>query len=196
MQLSLSPEKSPTPCRVGQTWRAHLNQNGQCRLNAASKPCALNHFHLTTATMALLINPKNVMMWWLWAIVVWPPTSNSTSHQQLAWSWISLMATHTPPPPTSNNIPFKSWDPQCSKYPQNNKRQGLAFAPMVAETLGNFGPDLLQFLWNLANHLAQLICGVNSKQQSTPQTGDNSKLFTPSHVSLRRSHHLRLGPHL
>jgi hypothetical protein len=32
---------------------------------------------------------------------------------------------------------------------------------MAANTLGQFGPDLVQFLWNLANHPAQLTCGFN-----------------------------------
>jgi hypothetical protein len=32
---------------------------------------------------------------------------------------------------------------------------------MVATTLGQFGPDLLHFLWNLADHHAKLTCGFN-----------------------------------
>ncbi len=49
------------------------------------------------------------------------------------------------------------------KYSQRYTRQGLAFAPTVANTLGQFGPDLIQFLWNLANRHAQLTCGFNTE---------------------------------
>jgi hypothetical protein len=40
------------------------------------------------------------------------------------------------------------------KYSQHYQRHGLAFAPMVKNTLGQFGQELLQFLWNLSNHHA------------------------------------------
>jgi hypothetical protein len=65
------------------------------------------------------------------------------------------------------------------KYSQHFQRQGLAFAPMVANTLGRFGPDLLQFLWNLANHNAQLTCGFNIETAvniSSEQAMDYRKL--------------------
>ncbi len=65
------------------------------------------------------------------------------------------------------------------KYSQRYQCQGLLFAPMVANTLGQFGLDLLQFLWNLANHHAQLTCGFNMETAvniSDEQAMDYSKL--------------------
>jgi hypothetical protein len=48
---------------------------------------------------------------------------------------------------------------------QHYQPQGLAFASMLANTLGQFSPDLLQVLWNLANHHAQLTCGFNMETE-------------------------------
>ncbi len=44
---------------------------------------------------------------------------------------------------------------KCIKYAEHYQRQRLAFAPIVANTLGQFGADTLQFLWNLADHQAR-----------------------------------------
>ena len=44
---------------------------------------------------------------------------------------------------------------KCLKYATHYQRQRLAFAPIVANTLGQFGADTLQVLWNLADHQAQ-----------------------------------------
>jgi len=41
------------------------------------------------------------------------------------------------------------------KYAQHYQSQRLAFAPIVANSLGQFGADTLQFLWNLADNHAQ-----------------------------------------
>ena len=41
------------------------------------------------------------------------------------------------------------------KYAEHYQQQRLAFAPMVANTLGQLGPDCLQFLWILADNDAQ-----------------------------------------
>ena len=37
-------------------------------------------------------------------------------------------------------------------YAKHYQRQRLAFAPIVANTRGQFGADNLQFLWNPADH--------------------------------------------
>ena len=42
------------------------------------------------------------------------------------------------------------------KYAEYYQRQRLAFVQMVANTLGQFGTDTLQFLWNLADHEVKL----------------------------------------
>jgi hypothetical protein len=42
-----------------------------------------------------------------------------------------------------------------NKYLSAYHDQGLAFAPLVANSLGQLGPDLLRFLWCLADHAAR-----------------------------------------
>jgi hypothetical protein len=44
---------------------------------------------------------------------------------------------------------------KCLKYAKHYQRQRLAFAPIVANTLGQVGPDTIQFFWNLADHEAK-----------------------------------------
>ena len=60
------------------------------------------------------------------------------------------------------------------KIPKISQRQRLAFAPMVTNSLGQCGQDLLQFLWNLADHYAQTMFGFsldeNTSQSSAPST--------------------------
>ena len=41
------------------------------------------------------------------------------------------------------------------KYVDSYQQRGFAFAPLVATTLGVFGPDLLRFLWAVADHAAR-----------------------------------------
>jgi hypothetical protein len=65
------------------------------------------------------------------------------------------------------------------KYDYHYLRQRLAFAPMVANTLGQCGPDLLQFLWNLADHHTRLNLGFSietTNNLSTQQSMDYRKL--------------------
>jgi hypothetical protein len=47
------------------------------------------------------------------------------------------------------------------KYAEHYQQHRLAFAPIVANTLGQFGADTLQFLWNLADYLAQSTFGFS-----------------------------------
>ena len=65
------------------------------------------------------------------------------------------------------------------KYDLHCFRQRLAFAPMLANTLGQCGPDLLQFIWTLADHNAQLHLGFSVKTAhdlSTQQDTDYRRL--------------------
>ncbi len=65
------------------------------------------------------------------------------------------------------------------KYDFHYLRQRLAFAPMVANTLGQCGPDLLHFLWNLADHHARLNLGFSietTNNLSAQQRKDYRKL--------------------
>ena len=43
---------------------------------------------------------------------------------------------------------------KCTKFRTFYREKGYAFAPMVANTWGNLGPDLLWFLWAVADHAA------------------------------------------
>ena len=66
----------------------------------------------------------------------------------------------------------------CQKYQRFYQRQRLAFATMITNYLGQFGPDLLQFLWNLAEHCAQTMSGFyldEYPQSSAPTTQQTSK---------------------
>ena len=61
------------------------------------------------------------------------------------------------------------------KYAQHYQSQRLAFAPIVANSLGQFGADTLQFLWNLADNHAQTTTGLSldiphSQSHSPPST--------------------------
>ena len=50
---------------------------------------------------------------------------------------------------------------KCRKYQRFYQQQSLAFALMVTNSLGQCGQDLLQFLWNLADHYAQTMLGFS-----------------------------------
>ena len=99
-------------------------------------------------------------------------------------------ATHTTCPGTNQNCK-RVWSPynlqritptisrrmesgKCRKYQRFYQRQRLAFAPMVTKSWGQCGPDLLQFLRNLADHFAPAIFGFsldkNTPQSSAPST--------------------------
>ena len=74
---------------------------------------------------------------------------------------------------------------KCRKYQRFYQRQHLAFAPMVTKSLGQCGQDLLQFLWNLADHYAQKMLGFSldentvtplSLAPSTQHAGNHHKL--------------------
>ena len=54
---------------------------------------------------------------------------------------------------------------KCFKYAAYYQRQRLAFAPIVATSLGQCGPDTLQFLWNLADHQSQTTFGFTINTQ-------------------------------
>ena len=74
---------------------------------------------------------------------------------------------------------------KCFKYARHYRRQRLAFAPIVANSLGQFGADTLQLLWNLADHQATTSFGFAidvddtqtfSSPPSTQQTIDYRRL--------------------
>ena len=66
---------------------------------------------------------------------------------------------------------------KCIKYAEHYQRQRLAFAPIVTNTLGQFGADTLQFLWNLADHQAQNTFGFTI---DSPVNDTLSQLSPPS----------------
>jgi hypothetical protein len=67
----------------------------------------------------------------------------------------------------------------------------LAFAPIVANTLGQFGADTPQVLWNLADHQAQNTFGftidspanVALAQCSPPSTQQENDAFAVSNTT-------------
>ncbi len=63
------------------------------------------------------------------------------------------------------------------KYAEHYQRQRLAFAPIVANTLGQCGPDTLQYLWNLADHEAKNTFGFTL---DSPVTDYLSQTSPPS----------------
>jgi hypothetical protein len=44
---------------------------------------------------------------------------------------------------------------KCRHYSQKYHEQGFAFAPLVANSFGQLGPEFLRFLWALADHAAR-----------------------------------------
>ena len=58
------------------------------------------------------------------------------------------------------------------KIPKNLPA-GSAFAPMVTNSLGLCGQDILQFLWNLADHYAHTMFRF-SLDENTPQSSAQS----------------------
>jgi hypothetical protein len=65
------------------------------------------------------------------------------------------------------------------KHDYHYRLQRLAFAPMVANTLGKYGPDLLQFLLNLSDLHNRLNLGYSvetTNNLSTQQSIDYRKL--------------------
>ena len=62
---------------------------------------------------------------------------------------------------TLKNLANSKIESKCLKYETHYQRQRLAFAPIVANTLGQFGTDTLQVLWNLADHQAQNAFGFS-----------------------------------
>ena len=74
------------------------------------------------------------------------------------------------------------------KYAEHYRRQRLAFAPMVANSLGQCGPDLLQFIWNLADHDAKLNQGFSTENTislSSQQEEDYKKIRGQKYHEIR-----------
>jgi len=71
-----------------------------------------------------------------------------------------------------------------AKYAEQYQSQRYAFAPIVANSLGQFGADTLQLLWNLADNHAQIATGFShnishshsTSPPSTQQDTDNQRL--------------------
>ena len=75
-----------------------------------------------------------------------------------------------------------------NKYAEHYQQQRLAFAPIVANTLGQCGPDCLQFLWILADHAV--------KTQQHPETdylGDESPTSAQSTSSISEDYRHQRG---
>ena len=55
-----------------------------------------------------------------------------------------------------------------SKYLSAYHYAGMAFAPLVSNSLGQLGPDLLRVLWGLADHAARNQVPVELQDSSLP----------------------------
>ena len=82
-----------------------------------------------------------------------------------------------------------------NKYADFYQRQGYAFAPMICNTLGQCGPDMLQFLWNLADRSARHHFGFNPiriDQNSLSQAAEHDRDFRRLRGKLFNDYKLRL----
>ena len=79
----------------------------------------------------------------------------------------------------SSNLRDTEQRKRC-KYADFYQRQGFAFAPMICNTLGECGPDMLHFLWNLADRSARHHFGYNPiehGQDKMSQSADHDRDF-------------------
>ena len=67
-----------------------------------------------------------------------------------------------------------------NKYSEHYQQQRLVFAPIVANTLGQCGPDCLQFLWILADNdsQTQLHQDLASLPTDIPTSGNNTSAYS------------------
>jgi hypothetical protein len=82
-----------------------------------------------------------------------------------------------------------------NKYADFYQRQGYAFAPMICNTLGECGPDMLHFLWNLADRSARHHFGFNPIGQSRDlmsQPADQDRDFRRLRGKLFNDYRLRV----
>jgi hypothetical protein len=75
---------------------------------------------------------------------------------------------------------------KCLKYAEHYQRQRLAFAPIVANTLGQFGDDTLQFHWNLADHQAKNTFGFTIDPPAQDLMSQSSPPSTQQEDDYRR----------
>ena len=74
-----------------------------------------------------------------------------------------------------------------NKYVSDYHNQGLAFAPLVSNSFGQFGPDLLRLLWRLADHAAH---------HHLPHTLQAAPVLDPAVSSQLLATHKRLRGHI
>ena len=81
------------------------------------------------------------------------------------------------------------------KYADFYQRQGFAFAPMICNTLGECGPDMLHFLWNLADRSARHHFGfhpIEHGQDLMSQSTDHDRDFRKLRGKLFNDYRLRM----
>ena len=64
---------------------------------------------------------------------------------------------------------------KCRHYSQKYHEQGYAFAPLVANSFGQLGPEFLRFLWTLADHAARNYIPVPLPVLPLPFGADSSE---------------------
>ena len=62
-----------------------------------------------------------------------------------------------------------------AKYTEHYQQQRLAFAPIVANTIGQFGPDCLNLLWILADNASQMQYGFSlDNVRNLPESSEST----------------------
>jgi hypothetical protein len=72
-----------------------------------------------------------------------------------------------------------------NKYLEHYQQQRYAFAPMAANSLGQCGPDCLQFLWLAADHAAQIQYGFSLDDININYLNENS-ITSKQNIDYRR----------
>ena len=78
------------------------------------------------------------------------------------------------------------------KYSQHYLRQRLAFAPIVANTIGPCGPDFLQFIWIPADQAAKTQSGSHAHDNFTMAKEDSQINIDYRRIRGRKYHEHRL----
>ena len=97
--------------------------------------------------------------------------SRTQSHDYIA-KFSADLAIQYGIPTSVKNVPFAN----SNRYLADYHDQGLAFAPLVCNSLGQLGPDFQNFLWALADHVAknQFSANLLDKQCIDSQTANQA----------------------
>ena len=138
----------------------------------------------------------NVLIWWLWWVAEFNRTPRWTSDQtpDSSWTYPWYMSYDSNHKFKTSNIRDTEQRKRC-KYADFYQRQGFAFAPMICNTLGECGPDMLHFLWNLVDRSARHHFGfhpIEHGQDLMSQSTDHDRDFRKLRGKLFNDYRLRM----